>query len=326
MKTSRLIVIPAMLLALTLTLVLSCKKSSDDGSNQPAGYRLSAVEMYTNSMFIGSAAYTYSGNKLTQVYVTFPSPLKSSSQIRTLIEYRADEISRVTGSFSEGSDWIKFYQIDVPTYVAAGMPAVTEKTNWNPDTTVYGKIRTNFSYSGTQVSQKDFSSLESGSWVYDGKSVYNYNQQGQLQSMDFLSKTGQLYSTRTYTWQNSHVVEEIFCTVDSTIIQKWVYDYSGSNMVKATVSNYNDHVWEVASFTDYAYNENGLLGSATTQNLQTGVNRTVYKYEAGTGNLRMLQKVDSTDPLWNGYPIPLPQHAFGASFFLPNFAVCKKPF
>lgn len=300
-----------LLLIMSLAFAFSCKKKSSDET--PSGYRLTSFTTFTNNVQTGSGLLSYSSNLLTEMRVTVPTTLKTTIQFKSTLEYTDGEISRMSTYVGDGTNWIPYDLLNIVPSTVKGYPGIIEETQYDSDTS---QIRTVYQYIVNMgvpiISSEKYYYFQGTEWLPDGDYEYVYDDQYRLQSAVKYSQSGHELFVHRYVWQNKSVSEDYMNNSDSSQVSKTVYAYQDDRVIKQTVFNLINNVWTRQNYTDYTYDGNGCLASETTTDSQTSeINRTVYTYSAGSGNLRDVLRCNGSSELWPGAPVPVPKRPAG---------------
>lgn len=270
---------------------ISCSKDDGDGTILGTkNFRAKEIrwnDIYGSSTYEGKSVLSYTGEKLSEV-----------------IDYDKENgvwLENYKYDISYQGDWVYFkeYYREVNSWVEESYSSfrikIIDGKFLEEEYTYSGEIdRYIYTYSGNKlVSIENFYNGELG-WkdelIYNGDQIQEYrgysSNNGVLEfeeKSEFTYSDGKLTQVIDYYNNNAVWVKQV----------KYVYLYSGNQVIQIDAYDWNNS-WEPDGSEYFSYNSDGLLESISEE-YGDGSWEEHYTYEAGRGNLKLLQ----SDGEWN---------------------------
>ena len=312
MKTSKLITIIVLILSLSFS--ISCKKKSDDtGGDSSGSSRLVKMTGYFHNVFEGYNTFVYEGNLIRQI-CGFGFLKNTDTSYKIQIEYVSGKMSVITWLIHD-TTWKPTSKVYILDY-AGDIPSETTTTQYDASGAVMYESRSVFTYAGRQVSEEKLYVMQGLQWVLTSRNAYTYNAQGQLQKEESFNEGGLLLSTTGYTWQNGVVTEEKKIPADSLMLHRNVFEYSGSKLSKASSFFYQNSNWLPSGTAEYQYDAAGNLVTEFDNGYPPADDyKITFEYASGQGNINVFYMATG-DGVWNGRPQPLPSKSSPGKRFI----------
>lgn len=301
-------------LILSLSLIMSCKKTSDDsGGGNATSMRVVKMSEFSNNTLDGYNVFVYQGDLINNIF-GFGFQKSSDTNYRIHFEYTSGKMTTINW-YVHDTTWKLYSRINILNY-SGDIPVEMVREDYDASGAIWYESREVRTYAGGQISEEKHFGKLGADWVLVSRKVYNYNSQGQLQREDNFNAEGLLTSTHTYLWQNGLVIEERSVPADSSMLHRQTFEYSGTRLSKANFYFWQNNSWLPVGTAEYLYNANGNLISQTDNETQPANDfRTTYEYAAGQGNIKVFYMATG-DGVWNGQPQPLPSKSSQGNLFI----------